>query len=102
MRKQIIAFCKEDNAQQHPDYDWFFSNSGDYFNDGKPIIIRFKDDDGDYTRFTPYYDGDNDVVLVLDDTIYFENDKPVALCCACAIDDEWSETFNVQIPLDFE
>ena len=34
--------------------------------------------------------------------IYFENDKPVALCCACAIDDEWSETFNIQIPLDFE
>lgn len=63
MRKQIIAFCKENNAQQHPDYDWFFRNSGDYFNDGKPIIIRFKDDDGDYTRFTPYYDGDNDIEM---------------------------------------
>ena len=63
MRKQIIAFCKEYNAQQHPDYDWFYGNSGDYFNDGKPIIIRFKDDDGDYTRFTPYYDGDNDIEM---------------------------------------
>lgn len=63
MRKQIIAFCKEYNAQQHPDYNWFYHNSGDYFNDGEPIIMRFYDDDGDYTRFTPYFDSDNDLEM---------------------------------------
>lgn len=64
MRKQIIAYCKEDNAEQHPDYDWFYSNSGDYFNSGEPIIMRFCDEDGDYTKFTPYYDGDNDLEMI--------------------------------------
>lgn len=64
MRKQIIAYCKDDDAEQHPDYDWFYHNSGDYFNDGEPIIMRFCDEDGDYTKFTPYYDGDNDLEMI--------------------------------------
>lgn len=64
MRKQIIAFCKDYKAPQNPNYDWFYHNSGDYFNDGKPIIMRFMDDDGDYTKFNPYYDGDNDLEMV--------------------------------------
>lgn len=63
MRKQIIAFCKEYNAQQHPDYDWFYNNSGDFFNSGEPIIMRFCGEDGDYIGFTPYYDGDNDLEM---------------------------------------
>ena len=33
--------------------------------------------------------------------IFIENGKPKALLCAVAVDEEWSETFNLQIPLDF-
>lgn len=33
--------------------------------------------------------------------VYFENGKPRVLCCAVAADEEWNDTFNLQIPLDF-
>ena len=64
MRKQIIAFCKYYEAPQNPNYDWFYHHSGDYFNGGKPIIMRFVNEDNDYTNFTPYYDRDNDLEMV--------------------------------------
>lgn len=33
--------------------------------------------------------------------IYMENGKPKVLLCAVAADNEWQDTFNLQIPLDF-
>ena len=34
--------------------------------------------------------------------VYIEDGKPKVLCCAVAEDKEWTITYNVQIPLDFE
>ncbi len=62
--KQIIAFSRDREAPEHPEYEWFEDETGLTFNGGEPIILRFGDNDRDvYNLKTPWYDCDNDLVL---------------------------------------
>ena len=64
--KQIIAYSRDKEAPEHPEYEWFEDESGLNFNDGEPIVFRFGDYDRDeYNLKTPWFDCDNDLVLYL-------------------------------------
>lgn len=64
--KQIIAYSRDKEAPEHPEYEWFKDESGLNFNDGEPIVFRFGDYDRDeYNLKTPWFDCDNDLVLCL-------------------------------------
>lgn len=62
--KQIIAFSRNKEAPEHPEYEWFEDETGLTFNGGKPLVLRFGDNDREnYNLKTPWFDCDNDLVL---------------------------------------
>jgi hypothetical protein len=63
--KQIIAFSRNKEALEHPEYEWFEDESGLTFNNGKPIVLRFGDNYREcYNQKTArWFDCDNDLVL---------------------------------------
>lgn len=62
--KQIIAFSRDREAPEHPEYEWFKDKTSRTFNGGEPIVLRFGDNDRDnFNLKTPWYDYDNDLVL---------------------------------------
>lgn len=62
--KQIIAFSKDREAPEHPEYEWFEDESGLTFNGGEPLVLRFGDNDrDDFNLRIPWYDCDSDLIL---------------------------------------
>lgn len=62
--KQIIAFSRNKEAPEHPEYEWFEDETGLTFNGGEPLVLRFGDNDRDnFNLKNPWYDCDNDLVL---------------------------------------
>lgn len=71
--KQIIAFSRNKEAPEHPEYEWFEDESGLTFNGGEPIVLRFGDNDReDYNLRIPWFDCDNDLLLY-----WYSNEKDV-------------------------
>ena len=53
-----------------------------------------------FTRELVYEDGQIQKVALLErPQLYFENGTPKALLCACAADENCTDTFHVRIPL---
>lgn len=63
--KHIIALCKDRDAPEHPDYGWFEDRSGLSLNDGKPLVLRFRD-----RNCFPGFDFENDLPLY-----WYRNEK---------------------------
>ena len=62
--KQIIAFSKNKEAPEHPEYEWFEDESCLTFNGGEPIVLRFGNNNREcWNQKTPWFDCDSDLVL---------------------------------------
>ena len=69
--KQIIAFSKDREAPEHPEYEWFDDDTGLTFNGGEPLVLRFGNNNDDlFNLKSPWYDCDNDLLLY-----WYRNEK---------------------------
>ena len=69
--KQIIAFSKDREAPEHPEYEWFEDDTGLTFNGGEPLVLRFgNNNDALFNLKSPWYDCDNDLLLY-----WYRNEK---------------------------
>ena len=62
--KKIIAFSRNIAAPEHSSYEWFKAMADSTFNRGRPLILRFGNNDTEtYNQKTPWFDDDNDIKL---------------------------------------